>query len=125
MILDTNAVSALFMGEPSLGKLLAEDERHHLPAVVIGEYRFGLLRSRHRRHLEALLWTLIRESMVLVVGETTAEVYAEVREELRLSGHPIPENDVWIASLARQYDLPVVSRDRHFDHVASLTRLHW
>ncbi len=125
MILDTNAVSALLKGDPALGEVLAAEERHHLPVVVIGEYRYGLSRSRHRDHLEALLARLIQESIVLLIDETTAEAYARVREELRRKGRPIPENDVWIAALAWQHQRPVVSRDGHFDDVPDLQRLAW
>ena len=114
MILDTNAVSALFVGDSALGELLTIDQRHHLPVVVIGEYQYGLLRSRYRQQLEALLETLIRESIVLPVDKTTAETYPLVREDLRSKGRPIPENDIWISALARQYNQPVVSRDEHF-----------
>ena len=125
MILDTSAVSALLSGEAALAHLLESSERHHLPVVVIGEYRYGLLRSRHRQTLQAFLDTLIRESMVLRVDEATAAHYAAVRGELREAGRPIPENDVWIAALARQHDEPLVSRDEHFDEVAGLERLGW
>ncbi|HVT60207.1 MAG TPA: type II toxin-antitoxin system VapC family toxin [Thermoanaerobaculia bacterium] len=125
VILDTNAVSSLLAGDPALGDLLAARPRHHLPVMVIGEYLFGLLRSRHRDRLELLLAALIRESIVLVVDETTAEVYSRVREELRAKGRPIPENDVWIAALALQHEQPVVSRDDHFDPVRGLVRLRW
>jgi predicted nucleic acid-binding protein len=45
--------------------------------------------------------------------------------ELKRAGTPIPSNDVWIAALCRQHSLPVVSRDRHFDAVPGLKRLHW
>ncbi len=125
MILDTNAVSALFAGDPSLGKVLAGVERHHLPVIVIGEYRYGLLGSRHRDHLKGLLETLIRESFVLRVDETTAETYSQVGDDLRQKGRPIPENDIWIAALARQHRQPVVSRDGHFDYVSDLQRIAW
>lgn len=125
MILDTNAVFALLLGNARLGELLAESERHHLPVIVLGEYRSGLLRSRHRQSLELLLETLARESIVLHIDETTAETYAEVRDELRRQGRPIPENDLWIAALARQHDQPVVSLDEHFDEVPGLRRLGW
>jgi len=125
VILDTNAVSALFAGDPGLGKVLATHTRHHLPVVVIGEYRYGLLGSRHRRHLEELLEMLVRESIVLLVDPATAEAYARVRRELRRKGRPIPENDVWIAALARQHGEPVVSRDEHFDEVPDLRRVAW
>jgi len=125
VILDTNAVSALLIGDPTLGEVLAAEERHHLPVIVIGEYRYGLLGSRHRSHLQTLLESLIRESIVLLIDEATAEAYSHVREDLRRRGRPIPENDIWIAALARQHRQPVVSRDGHFDDVSGLRRLAW
>jgi len=88
VILDTNAVSALLAGDAALGEVLAEEERHHLPVIVIGEYRYGLLGSRFRVHLQGLLGTLARESLVLLVDETTAEMYSQVRDELRRKGRP-------------------------------------
>jgi tRNA(fMet)-specific endonuclease VapC len=60
-----------------------------------------------------------------VVDETTAETYSHVRDELRRKGRPIPENDIWIAALARQHRQPVVSRDDHFDYVSDLRRVAW
>jgi len=125
VILDTNAVSSLLAGDPALGDLLAAHPRHHLPVLVIGEYLFGLVRSRHRERLGLLFAALIRESRVLVVDQVTAEVYSQVREELRTRGRPIPENDVWIAALALQHEQSVVSRDDHFDSVRGVTRLGW
>ena len=125
VILDTNAVSALLAGNAGLSAVLGPTPRHHLPVIVLGEYRYGLLRSSHREKLEALLETLIRESIVLFVDEATTKAYAQVRDELRQAGRPIPENDIWIAALARQHSHPVVSQDGHFDDVPSLRRLSW
>lgn len=125
MILDINAVSALLAGDPELERVLAAAEKHHLPVIVIGEYRYGLLRSRDRVKLQDLLAILARESIVLSVDELTAETYATVRDELRSKGKPIPENDIWIAALARQHRLAVVSRDPHFDEVSDLQRVQW
>ena len=125
MILDTNALSALFAGDEALSSLLAGQQRLHLPVIVIGECRYGLARSRHRKALHQLLETLIASSTVLLIDADTATTYAEVRAELRSKGKPIPENDLWIAALARQHELPVVSRDEHFDFIARLVRLGW
>jgi predicted nucleic acid-binding protein len=123
--LDTNAVSALLAGETALAEVLSGSERHELPVVVLGEYRYGLRRSKQRKRLEKLLATLARESRVLAIEDSTAAVYAVVRDRLREQGTPIPENDVWIASLAVEHNLPVVSRDAHFDHVDGLMRVSW
>lgn len=125
MILDTNAVSALLGGDLALAERLAGADHHHLPVIVIGEYRYGLVRSHYRRSLGLLFDSLVRESIVLQIDETTAHTYAEVRDELREKGRPLPENDVWIAALARQHEEPVVSRDRHFDAVQRLRRVDW
>ena len=48
-----------------------------------------------------------------------------LRLDLKRAGTPIPSNDVWIAALCRQYSLPLLSRDRHFDAVTSIRRIHW
>lgn len=125
MILDTNAVSALFSGDRSLAEVLEEEERHHLPVIVIGEYRYGLARSRDRGRLGRLLDLLIHQSTVLTVDLETTNHYAALRDELRQRGRPIPENDVWVAALARQHDLPVLTRDDHFDQVPDLQRVSW
>ncbi len=125
MILDTNAVSALLAGDKGLASVLAGEPRHHLPAVVVGEYRYGLLRSARRKRIQPWFDRLEQESTVLAIDERTARAYAVVREGLRAKGRPMPENDVWIAALAVQYRLPVVTRDEHFDEVDGLTRLGW
>ena len=125
MILDTNAVSALFAGDQALAAVLAGSGRQHLPTVVIGEYRYGLLRSRSGRERSLLLDILTSESIVLPIDAGTATHYASVRDELRRRGTPIPENDVWISALARQHELAVVSRDEHFDQVLGLDRRGW
>jgi len=125
LILDTNAVSALLGGDLGVSEVLVLADRHELPVVVIGEYRFGLLHSTHRDALEPLLEQLIRESTVLRIDSATALCYARVRSALRTAGTPIPENDVWISALAVQHSLPVVSRDAHFDRVDGVRRVGW
>jgi len=125
MILDTNALSALFAGDHDLEQILLKAPRLSVPAVVVGEYRYGLIRSRHQERLETILDDFLRVSRVLSVDQETAESYATVREALREQGTPIPENDVWIAAHCRQHSQPLVSRDRHFDHVPELVRLEW
>ena len=39
------------------------------------------------------------------------------------AGNSIPPNDVRIASLARQYALPLLSNDTHFDRVDGVERI--
>src|SRR5580692_9518155 len=88
-----------------------------LPVITLGEYRYGIRQSRNRAKYERWLAGLMESCRVLDVDEDTSEHYADVRAELKRTGHPIPGNDVWIAALARQHALPILSRDRHFDSV--------
>jgi predicted nucleic acid-binding protein len=125
LILDTNALSAMADGDKGAERILQQAEEIAIPTIVLGEYKFGIRGSRNRKLYERWLAELIAACRVLVVDENTAERYAEVRDELKHSGRPIPSNDLWIAALARQHGLPLLSRDTHFDYVAGLKRIGW
>lgn len=125
MILDTNALSALAEGDDHLADALASTDVLAVPVIVLGEYEFGIAASRHRGRYRAWLDELVRASRVLVVDRATASEYATIRSELRSRGRPIPSNDAWIAALARQHGLVVVSRDAHFDEVVGVRRVAW
>jgi len=64
-------------------------------------------------------------SRVLDADESTTRCYADISLELRQAGRPIPTNDIWIAALCRQHELPLLSRDRHFDTLSGIQRLEW
>jgi predicted nucleic acid-binding protein len=51
--------------------------------------------------------------------------YAELRQELKRAGTPVPSNGLWIAAQSREFGLPVLSRDAHFDHVNGMRRMSW
>jgi len=125
VILDTNALSAFVDGGEDVVAHLAKLDALHLPVIVIGEYRFGLRRSRLRKERESHLIAFARSCTVLPVLESTTVAYAAIKHELRTAGTPIPENDVWIAALAREYGLPILTDDRHFDAVPRLKRVSW
>ena len=125
LILDTNALSAAAEEHPGIVATLAGARQLALPVVVIGEYRYGIAQSRHRAKYRQWLDGLIADCTVLDITEQTTHHYAEVALELRQSGKPIPANDLWIAALCRQYALPLLSHDHHFDVVAGIQRLDW
>lgn len=125
MILDTNALSAFAEGVASVVERLAAASELHVPIIVLGEYRFGIATSRRRREYEAWLTRGRAYWNLLPLIEETATHYASIRRELKTAGAPLPANDVWIAALARQHDLPILSRDTHFDVVSNIKRLDW
>jgi predicted nucleic acid-binding protein len=125
MILDTNALSAFVDGDEALGRMLTGAQALAIPAIVLGEYRFGILASRRRTYYENWLIENLPGKVILNVDEETASRYAEIRHELKRKGRPIPYHDIWIAALARQHRLPVLSNDTHFDHVERVKRVDW
>lgn len=125
MILDTNAISDYADGNQSVLLHLRSSRVHSIPAIVLGEYRFGLTVSHQRAERSRWLEMLEHEMEILDVTSATARHYAIVRRELRDRGRPIPENDVWIAALAREHGLALLSRDAHFDWVSGLVRIGW
>jgi len=125
VILDANALSAFVDGDAAVGDLLRHQARACLPVIVLGEFRYGIAESKHRSTYEQWLQSQLRHFEVLTVTDQTAASYATLRVALKQQGTPIPANDAWIAALALQHRLPVLSRDRHFDSVPRLTRRGW
>ena len=97
----------------------------HSPISPSRPLRVGTLRVRggpgDEVGLVAALEDWIRRYLPLAeiatVTQTTADVYADIRLELKRLGTPIPHNDVWIVAFARQHVLPVLRNDSHFDVV--------
>jgi predicted nucleic acid-binding protein len=125
LILDTNALSAIADAEPGASAQFAEARRVAIPVIVLGEFRFGIGHSRSKQRYERWLEELASVCDVFVVDEETAIRYAEIRTELKQAGTPIPSNDMWIAAIARQHAVPILSRDRHFDLIKGLRRIDW
>lgn len=125
MIIDTNALSAAADNDPAAIAILGRAEIMAVPAIVLGEYRYGIAQSRHRATYERWLTGLLRDCLVLDVNEPTTQFYADIAVELRRAGKPIPTNDLWIAAVCRQHAMPLLSRDHHFDLVQGLKRIDW
>ena len=125
MILDTNALSAFVGGDAGVGRVLRLQARVAIPVVVLGEFRYGVAQSPHRAAYEGWLDSNLENFELLPITEATASAYAALRVMLERSGRPIPANDAWIAALALQHGLPVLSRDGHFDAVRGIDRVQW
>lgn len=125
MILDTNALSALAAKDPELIGKIRHAPRLSVTLVSLGEYYYGVTASRKKGELMAWLNLFLERAQVLSPSLDTLPFYAEIRNELKRAGTPIPANDCWIAALVRQYNMQLVSRGRHFDRVKGVKRLDW
>ncbi|MCI0553204.1 MAG: type II toxin-antitoxin system VapC family toxin [Anaerolineae bacterium] len=124
-LLDTNIVIALFADDALVKENLANTEEIFIPSIVIGELFYGVHKSARAKENLARIEDLASSSVILGCDTETARVYGEIKDVLRIKGHPIPENDIWIAAIAVQHNLTLVSRDGHFSEIENLKVIVW
>ena len=119
-LLDTNVVIDFFNGEPAITKWLSGVPSVHVSNIVIGELYYGAYKSSRKKENIDKLEDFIVSSSVLESDINTAKEYGIIKNELRQKGKPVPENDIWIAAIAKQYDLTLVTADTHFKDITSI-----
>lgn len=124
-LLDTNIVIGLFNNDESILGSLSQAEEVFIPSIVLGELYFGANKSSKVETNIARLQQFMVNSAILSCDGDTAPYYGLIKFALRQRGRPIPENDIWIAAMAQQHALTVVSRDNHFQYVNNLETEMW
>ena len=124
-LLDTNIVIALFAEEAAVQQHLAEANEVFVPSIVLGELYYGASKSARVAENLARLDEFVASSTVLACDTATARQYGDIKNTLRAKGRLIPENDIWIAAIAMQYQLTLVARDGHFHAVDGLWVEEW
>jgi predicted nucleic acid-binding protein len=121
---DTNRLTDLLRGDARLAERLGVCEEVWVPLMVLGEIKAGFHGGTQRHRNEALLQRFLAKATVSVLlpGRETAEHYARIFVQLKRAGTPVPDNDLWIAALALEHDLTLITRDRHFERIAQLPR---
>jgi len=119
--LDTDIAIKFLNGDKSIENILMKYSEICLPVIVAGELIFGALNSSHPEQNLIRHKKLIQKSRILEIKEITANTYAKTRLSLKRKGKPIPENDVWIAAICIENKIPLLSNDRHFEEIDSLT----
>jgi tRNA(fMet)-specific endonuclease VapC len=124
-LLDTNIVIALFAGDKAVEAKVRNTADVALAPPIIGELYFGAQKSGKVTENLQRINMLIEEHILFSCDLETAQWYGIIKDRLRRKGTPIPNNDIWIAALAMQHDLTLVTRDSHFDEVESLQTERW
>ncbi len=116
LLLDSNALIALFDGDRGVARIMASAPRIAVPAVVCGEIDAGTqgetARAREEREAFSELLAMPNVS-VLPVTRTTGSFYARVFAYSHSAGRPIPTNDVWIAAAVLETAGILCTDDRH------------
>ncbi len=116
---------ALFANDENVLVQLKSASEVFIPSTVLGELYYGANKSSRSQANIARIDEFAAENQILVTDGETARHYGEVKNALHIKGKPIPENDIWIAALSRQYNYGLVTQDNHFSEVDGIEIIRW
>jgi tRNA(fMet)-specific endonuclease VapC len=117
ILLDTNAYSELIRGDEVSRLVVNTASKVFLPLIVVAELRAGFKNGSQTERNEIILNAFLTKAQVLLPDLETTQHYAEIHRQLRTRGRQIPTNDLWIAALALQHQMPLLTFDSHFKNV--------
>lgn len=124
VLVDSNRYRDFCEGVPDVVAVFRQAVEIHIPFVVVAELRAGFACGTKSLENERTLTQFLNRSRVnlLLATEDTTRHYANLFRQLRSQGTPIPTNDLWIAALAIEHGLILLSRDAHFRHLPQIER---
>jgi tRNA(fMet)-specific endonuclease VapC len=125
ILLDTSAIVAHLRGRIDVFVLTAPTEPLFVPLVALGELYKGAEKSANSARNRQLVDDFLQIAALLYPDSATAESYAKAAVALEAKGQMIPENDLWIAAVALECDMPLATRDAHFQRVDGLDVIPW
>lgn len=124
-LIDTNIIISLFAKDPQIHDRIVNIQEIFVPCIAIGELYFGAYKSVKIQENIARIDEFALNNTVLSCNTETARKYGDIKNRLKDKGQPIPENDIWIAAIAQQYDLTLVTKDSHFEAIENLKIEIW
>jgi len=125
ILLDSVAVSDLMGSVSGVREQLSVFDTIYISPIVIGETLFAYENSARRDQNRSLYAAISELWIKLPVTARTADLFAQIRKSQQKKGLSIPLHDIWIAATALEYDLPLLTRDAHFNSVDDLTVISW
>ena len=124
-LLDTCIVVDFFKGREGINEKFEMAERIYIPSITTGELYYGAEISNHPKKNLTKLKDFFTSFEILNCTDETSENYAKIRKQLKEEGTPLPENDIWIAAIAKQHNLTLVTIDKHFTKVKGINIEEW
>ena len=125
VVLDTSVVVRYFRKDAAIHREIQSCATLYLSQTALGELYCGAYLSTNPTKALAEIANFLQAVVVLFPNVSTANHYGKIRAALSKAGTPIPENDIWIAAIAQEHQIPIAARDRHFDVVPDLRVLKW
>ncbi len=123
-LIDTNVIIGFMKNEPIIVNFIAKTEIINISTISVGEMYFGAFKSNNYKKNFNIYTNFFDLCNILIINENTAKSYAALKNELRIIGQPIPENDLWIAANALEHHLTIVTRDKHLLSIPSIQSIN-
>ena len=122
ILLDTNAYSAYRRGDKDIFEELASADRVYLSVIVLGELFYGFKSGKHEDRNRSELKQFMKKPRIRLIQSTleTADIFSEIKLQLKKSGTPIPVNDLWIGAHCLEQGAKIISYDKHFSYIKGL-----
>ena len=122
VLIDTNIYSLAMKGDVAVVNALRKIDQIGFSTISAGElfsgFKGGNREDKNREELNVFLDS--PRVVVHTIDVATADFYASILNNLKVSGTPIPTNDIWIAAVAFQHGYKLFTKDKHFDLVPGL-----
>jgi tRNA(fMet)-specific endonuclease VapC len=83
-------------------------------SIVVGELYYGAYASSNsQKHIEQIQ-DFLADCIIVSPNVEASIAYGKLKSDLKKKGSPIPENDIWIAAIAIQQNIPLFTTDNHF-----------
>lgn len=136
-LLDTNYCSKIFKKDPAvIEKLEALDDAVPSTCVIVrGELMFMAFNSKREEENLEMIRSFMNEFEIYPLDNETADIYGKLKTGLMTKFGPkerskrsktkthdlgVDDNDLWIAAVAKQHGLTVVSGDKDFERIAEV-----
>ena len=95
-------------------------------AISVAELYFGARNSNHPQDNQELIDELVSWVTVLDFDHAAGALFGRIKTELKQSGRPINDSDLFIAATAISHDLVLVTNNlRHFERIPFLRIENW
>lgn len=119
-LLDTTAYSELLRGHKKVGEIVRNADDLYIPNVVIAELEYGFRLGTRQPENEKLLTRFVsnKKVHVLLPDNATTSYFVNIAIFAHKKGVQLSSHDIWIAALAEQWDVILVSFDKDFKHLS-------